>query len=138
MTYTFDEKIVSDLHKDARGYRPSSYWLEDWHSSCDEIKQTIWDNLIAELNAEMERQRHADSMAIIEFHQRVQGLMVTGAKDEIQALKWIIQGEWFDKFDLMYGADYFCFNLGLPYAAKDEFPIQEAINEVLASLEESV
>lgn len=138
MAYTFDENIVSDLHKDARGYRPSSYWWEDWRTSCDETKQTIWDNLIAEFNAEMERQRHADSMAVIAFHQRVQGLMIVGAKDEVQALKWIIQAEGFDKFDLMYGADYFCFNLNLPYSAKDEFPIQEAINEVLASLEESV
>lgn len=136
MAYTFDENIVSDLHKDARGYRPSSYWWEDWRLSSDEWKQTIWDNLCKELEAELARQRHADDMAMIAFHQRVQGLMCIGAKDEAQAIKWIVEAEGFDKFDLMYGADYFCFNLDLPYSAKNEYPIQDAINEILASMEE--
>jgi hypothetical protein len=137
MTFTFDENIVSDLHKDARGYRPTAGWWDAWNFQDAEGKQAAWNTLVDELETELSRQRHADSMAVIAFHQRVQGLMIVGAKDEVQALKWIIQAEGFDKFDLMYGADYFCFNLGLPYAAKDEFPIQEAIKKVLASLEEN-
>ena len=138
MTYTFDEAIVSDLHKDARGYRPRDMFWATWEDADMGGKQVIWDYLIAELNAEMDRQRQAESMAVIALHQRIQGLMLLRAKDEVQALKWIIQAEGFSKFDLMYGADYICFNFDLPYSAKNEFPIQEAINEVLASLEESV
>lgn len=134
MTYTFDERIVSDLHKDARGFRPNEYFWEEWTQAPDNIKQVIWDNLIVELNEEMARQRQADDEAMIAMHQRIQGLMLIGAKDEVQAIKWLIEAEEFDDYDLQYGSSYFCFHFGLPYSADKEFPIKEAINEMLAEV----
>ena len=129
--YTFDENTVSDLHKDARGFRPSSYWWEDWRLSSDEWKQTIWDNLCKELEVEMNRARQEQDRAVLEMHQRIQGLMLVGAKDEVQALRWIMEAEGFDEIDLRYGPSYFCFHFNLPYSAENDFPIQEAINEML-------
>ncbi len=29
-TYTFDDQTISDLHKDARGFRPFGAFVEDW------------------------------------------------------------------------------------------------------------
>ena len=132
--YTFDESIVSDLHKDARGYRPVSVWWNIWETSSDEDKQSIWDSLLQELEWEINNTREAEAMALIAMHQKVQGVMLLGAKTEVQALKWIIEAEEFDNFDLKYGADYFCYRFGLNYSAKNEFPIQEAINEMLAEV----
>jgi hypothetical protein len=133
-TYTFDENIVSDLYKDARGYRPRDVWWTYWNNSSDTEKQQEWDGLIRELNEEMDRERHVEAMAVIAMHQRIQGTMLLGAKDEVQALQWIMEAEEFDNFDLQYGADYFCYRFGLNYSAKNEFPIQEAINEMLAEV----
>jgi hypothetical protein len=133
-TYTFDENIVSDLHKDARGYRPREVWWTYWNNSSNAEKQMEWDGLIRELNEEMKSQRHKEAMAVIAMHQRIQGTMLLGAKDEVQALQWIMEAEKFDEFDLRYGADYFCYNFNLPYSADKEFPIQEAINEMLAKV----
>jgi hypothetical protein len=131
MAYTFDESIVSDLHKDARGYRPRETWWAAWNNYSDAEKQAEWDFLIRELNEQIESQRHADNMAMIALHQRIQGVMLLGAKDEVQALKWIMEAEEFDDYDLRYGPDYVCFHFNLPYSASKEFPIQEAINQML-------
>ena len=37
--YTFDENIVSDLHKDARGFRPHAAFMEGWNQSSDDNNQ---------------------------------------------------------------------------------------------------
>ena len=132
--YTFDERIVSDLHKDARGYRPREYFWSEWNNSNDFDRQAIWDGLLKEVSAELDRERQAQLTAEIAMHQRIQGTMLLGAKNEVQALQWIIEAEEFDDIDLQYGASYFCFHFGLSYSAEKEFPIQEAINEMLATV----
>ena len=132
--YTFDEQIVSDLHKDARGYRPRELWWTYWNNCSNAEKQREWDGLCRELSEAMESERHAENMAMIALHQRIQGTMLLGAKDEVQALKWIMEAEEFDDHDLRYGPDYFCYHFGLSYSAKSELPIQEAINEMLAEV----
>jgi hypothetical protein len=131
MTYTFDENIVSDLHKDARGFRPTQSWWQMWDALGDEQKQNVWDALIKELVAEMARQRRAEADAMIALHQRIQGVMLLGAKDEVQALKWIMQAEKFTEYDIMYGPSYFCYHFGLSYSAAKELPIQQAMDEIL-------
>lgn len=132
--YTFDEQIVSDLHKDARGYRPREVWWTYWNNCSDAEKQREWDGLRRELSEAIESQQHAENMAMIALHQRIQGTMLLGAKDEVQALKWIMDAEEFDDHDLRYGPDYFCWHFGISYSAKSELPIQEAINEMLAEV----
>jgi hypothetical protein len=134
MTYTFDEQIVSDLHKDARGFRPSATWWSVWNRVSDDAKQDIWDALGQELNETMDRERRAQADAMIALHQRIQGVMLLGAKDEVQALKWIMEAEEFDDYDLRYGPSYFCYHFGLSYSAEKELPIQEAINEMLSEV----
>lgn len=57
--YTFDEQIVSDLHKDARGYRPTEYFWEEWSQCGDDTRQAMWDNLIEELAAAAAREKSA-------------------------------------------------------------------------------
>lgn len=129
--YAFDETIVSDLHKDARGTRPSSYWWEDWRLSSDEWKQTIWDNLCNELDAELLREKISKARAAGEMTKQIRKMYELGAEDEVQALTWIMEAEKFDESDLRYGADYFCYHFGLDYTeGKETFRIQEAINEM--------
>ena len=82
----------------------------------------------------MERERHAQAMAMIALHQRIQGTMLLGAKDEVQALKWIMEAEEFSDYDLQYGPSYFCYHFGLSYSADKELPIQQAINEMLSEV----
>ena len=132
--YTFDENTVSDLHKDARSFRPRETFWSLWNDSTDAEKQEIWDGLCRELSEELTRERHAENMALIAMHQKIQGVMILGAKNEVQALKWIMEAEDFGDNDLCYGPSYFCYHFGLNYSAEKEFPIQEAINEMLSEV----
>ena len=127
MTYTFDSNIVSDLHKDARGYRPREYFWAEWNNSNDFDRQAIWDGLLRELAAENARQQDAYARAEIAFHQRVQGTMLAGAADELTAIRWILEAEAFTENDLAYGSDYVAWHFGLPYKGEFDQQIQTVI-----------
>ena len=131
MAYTFDERIVSDLHKDARGFRPSVYWWDQWKLCSDDQKQVMWDSLCEELEAEIAREKTAQKQAYFSLMNRIDETLALGAGDVITALKWIMEAEQFDDYDLQYGADYFCYHFGLAYSDKNLLPIQTAMNEML-------
>ena len=66
--YTFDADILSDLHKDAYGFRPRSeeFWAA-WDSADDDGKQRIWDDLLDAVDRAIETEREYQQMAIAEF-----------------------------------------------------------------------
>jgi len=133
--YTFDEQIVSDLHKDARGYRPTVYFWEEWNISNDFDRQAIWDGLLRELAAENARQQDAYARAEIDFHQRVQGTMLAGAQDELTAIRWILEAEGLTKTDLAYGSDYVAWHFGMPYKGQFDQQIQNVIDALTKEVE---
>lgn len=121
MSYTFDENIVSDLHKDAYGFRPSSYFWDNWKNSTDDQKQVIWDDLLRELDAEMERERNAQLQAVAAFETMVQRNLEHGAQSREDAIRWVVQGLGLDEMDLRYGGSRVCYELGLPFAMESLF-----------------
>ena len=132
--YTFDEQIVSDLHKDARGFRPTQYWWDQWSLCTSDQKQTMWDSLCRELEETMAAERAAEARAALALTERLEQMYDLGAKSEVQALQWIMEAEEFDDFDLRYGPSYFCYHFGLSYSAANDFRIQEAMNEMLSEV----
>ena len=127
MAYTFDENTVSDLHKDARGYRPREYFWEEWNTSNDFDRQAIWDGLLRELENTMAAERAAEARAELDFHQRIQGAMLIGAPDEVTAIRWLLEAEEFTEYDLAYGKDYVAFRFGLSYQNSFQDQITAAI-----------
>lgn len=121
MAYTFDEQIVSDLHKDAYGFRPTSYFWDSWKQSNDDGKQRIWDSLLESLEEEMERDRNAKLQAVAEFESMVASNMQHGARSRGDAIRWIVQGLGLDEMDLRYGGSRICYELGLPFEMEKEF-----------------
>ena len=131
MAYTFDSNIVSDLHKDARGFRPTEYFWEEWDQCGDDNLQAMWDSLCRELEDIMAEDRRRAAQAALALTERLEKMYELGAKSEVQALQWIMEAEEFSDYDLQYGADYFCYHFGVGYDTKNKFPIQEAMNEML-------
>lgn len=82
MTYTFSNELISDLHKDARGFRPNEYFWEEWTDSPDNVKQIIWDNLCEEMEASMAAQKEAEAKALIEFRAKIREVM------DLVSCKW--------------------------------------------------
>jgi len=133
--FTFDTSIVSDLHKDARGWRPREYFWETWEAASDEEKQEIWDGLCNELNLEMERERKAEKQAVAEFEKQIARNLSYGAADRQQAIRWIVESLDPSQFDMMYGGSWVCWELGLPYSMEDEF--KEVCKELADQLAET-
>lgn len=113
--YTFDGKIVSDLHKDAYGYRPSEYFWAEWNNSSDADKQHIWDRLLQELQISMELEAQQEIAAINAFELEIANALDLGAPSREDAVRWIVDGMNLSAVDFMYGGDYICCLKGLPY-----------------------
>ena len=65
--YTFDENIVSDLHKDAYGSRPGERFWAEWSLTDNDGKQRMWDALLDDLGRAIENEREYQQQAIAEF-----------------------------------------------------------------------
>jgi hypothetical protein len=113
--YTFDETIVSDLHKDAYGYRPDAYFWEEWTQCGDDTRQAMWDNLLVELEQAREREAQEQIAAINAFELEIANALDVGARSREDAVRWIVQGLELSDIDMMYGGSYICFLKGLPY-----------------------
>lgn len=117
--FTFDARVISDLHKDARGYRPSADWLNWFHSTSDAMRQTLWNGLIEELEYEMKREKREQLDAIDQFNDQIEQLMDTGAKDRKQVIRWLVQS-----VDVGTDFSFACYLLRLPYSMEKD--LQEA------------
>lgn len=110
MTYTFDEHTISDLHKDAYGFRPSqSFWSTFAAANADQ-KQAIWDDLCDTLKDTIAREREEERRAIERFERRLAELYNVGAKDFEMAIRWL-----HESYDTNGDSDYLEYMLGLPY-----------------------
>jgi len=93
--YTFDEQTISDLHKDARGFRPRGAFFEVWNQSDDDNRQAIWDGLIREYDRREEEEARMEREALVEFDKNVNAIIEAGAGNRITALRWMTSTEEF-------------------------------------------
>lgn len=109
-TYTFDNDLVSDLHKDAYGFRPSSSFWSAWAAFNADQKQAMWDSLINTAEAEAVRERQQRQEAEHRFQATIASLMHTGARDFDMALRWLHEAH-----DTQGDDDYLEYQLGVGY-----------------------
>jgi hypothetical protein len=97
-----------DMYKDAYGVRPrwidTTQWTKaDFEAEFRQLGITIADN-------DYERKK-AEELAMHQFEMRMQGLLMSGAKDRAMAMRWVHEAEGANGDD-----EYLCYLLGLPYA----------------------
>lgn len=95
--YTFDTQIVSDLHKEAFGFRPTSAFYDEWSNSNDDEKQSTWDWLLnaARRRADEDAAREAEDVA--EFERELAEIQKVGRDcSKEQALRWMTPVEPFE------------------------------------------
>ena len=104
------EKYAStywDMFKDAHGVRPRGIDTSSW-SEADFEAEFV--QLARIIDANYKEQVAAEETASIDFEMRVQGLLMSGAKDYEMALRWIHEAE-----ETHGDQDYLAYTLGLPY-----------------------
>ncbi len=65
-TYTFDENLYSDFHKDVYGSRPSQH-DKFYTTESSNIKQVIWDQLCVDFERNQRIEELENQVAILEF-----------------------------------------------------------------------
>jgi hypothetical protein len=120
MTYTFDESILSDLHKEAYGYRPAAAYYDAWSEMADFAKQAEWDRLVRLVKEEYERERLMEDLAHERWSAHLAQLMADDGIDYATALRWDMAA-----MDAADDAGYYCFKWGISYS------LEADINEVL-------
>jgi hypothetical protein len=96
-----------DMYKDAYGVRPRGIDTSTWIES-DFEAEFGYLNLVIE-REEIARKEREDS-ASHDFEMRVQGLLMSGAKDRAMALRWVHEAEGSNGDD-----EFLCYLVGLPY-----------------------
>ena len=96
-----------DMYKDAYGVRPRGIDTSTWTEAEFEAEFVSLSKVIEQENI---ARKEAEEKASIDFEMRVQGLMMSGAKDFEMALRWIHEAEGSDGDE-----DYLCYLIGLPY-----------------------
>lgn len=109
--YTYDTDIVSDLHKDAYGFRPRGAFWQNWEASTEDEKQAEWNSLLEACQRAIERQREEEALAIVRFEKLLEKTVSRGAGDRETALRWIMDASGIDNGDW----EFLCYEHGLPY-----------------------
>ena len=109
MTYTFCEMTVSDLHKDAYGYRPSQGWWLAWNGMEAPEKQAEWDRLIGVLEEEQEYEVRREQRAFDAWSGRINDMIATHGISHRDAIMWDMDAE--DADDV----DHYCYLVGIGY-----------------------
>lgn len=116
MTYTFDDSILSDLHKDAFGFRPSSSYFAHWRSLTDDDKQIEWENLCAAAEQGEQDQRDAEARNYARWQTRIEELIQMGARDKAAAIRWDMQAQRAEPGEV----SFYCYAHGLSWRVEDE------------------
>jgi hypothetical protein len=120
--YSYDENLFSDLYKDAHGYRPRGHYFYD--ATPDE-KEVIWNDTLNDLKVTIEDCKAAEVAATETFEKNIADIGVM-AGNRKTAIRWFVESLELSDGDKMYGGEYVCYSLGLPYKMKSIF--DEVIN----------
>ena len=109
-TYTFDEDTVSDLHKDAYGFRPKGNFWSAWAAFNGDQKQALWDSMCETFERNQELEAECQALAVDQFDRTIVTLIESGACDRSMALRWLHEAH-----DTNGDDEYLEFRLNLPF-----------------------
>jgi len=99
---------ISDLHKDARGFRPS---LDRYELKTDDELTAEIEWLGREVKEEIEREQQIDALCITRFNDEVATFIQQGAANRSTAIRWMLQAQGYDETSA--DADFICYNNGI-------------------------
>ena len=98
--------MISDMHKDAYGYRPTGYRYLNMTDI--ELSAEI-DHLQGAVNRAIQEEEERENVAANRFKARIAEMFDLGAADEATAIRWIMDAE------ECHDDDELEYRLGLPY-----------------------
>jgi hypothetical protein len=124
MAYTFDAQIVSDLHKDAYGCRPSAFWWDLWNEATDDEKQAEWDDLLEQLDIAIRQEEEERGSALADFEKELAAVMETGKCDELTALGYMTPIEFDEATPHSQDIEHWVWNYGILFTDRGREIVQ--------------
>ena len=123
--YTFENELISDLHKDARGYRPSQGFFDMWNESSDDTKQEVWDMLVKEMEENQKAESCIEAKNLVKFRKLLRSIMDTASCNWKTALRYLVESE---GLDVNFELDYYLWDQGIGF--DDRNKISKLFKEV--------
>jgi hypothetical protein len=108
--YTFDEQIVSDLYKEAFGFRPREDFWANWNSYSDEEKQVSWDQMLDFADRVAENELEAQIEAEHELNDHFRRMVDIAGCTREDAIRYL-----HDAYDTNGSNEYLEYILGVRY-----------------------
>lgn len=112
--YTYSDELISDLHKDANGFRPREAFWNGWNSASPEEKQTVWDGLLMQMVEREAEMRRMQDKGLRELKANLRRVMNAKGVDWCGALRWLMQSE--NEPDM----EHFLWKQGVSWAKNNE------------------
>lgn len=122
MQHTFDESIVSDLHKDAYGFRPSATWWAQWKVMSNDDKQVEWEHLCKVLDEETALHAEQETAAEANWQRHIDTMMNTHNIDRATAIRWDMEA-----MECLGDTGFYCYRWNINYSN------EEKIKKILAT-----
>jgi hypothetical protein len=114
--YTFDDSLISDLHKDAYGMRPTQTFWTLWESMTPSQKQCEWEWLCKLVDEAEQRRAEMANEAYLAWSVQITELMADHGISEARAIIWDMQTYNVGIEDL----SMYCYKRGLDYSTEME------------------
>lgn len=85
-------ELISDLHKDARGFRPSASYIEAFFAKTESEQQAQWDSLCAEFDRREMEEARQELAAQRKYEQRLASMQADYNIDRTTAIRWDLDG----------------------------------------------
>ena len=120
--YTYSDDLVSDLHKDAWGHRPSEKFWFHWEIADKDAKQAIWNNLIDDMVKNDAEEARIKAENASNLAKRIKDTCKLGAKNYRTAIRWILQADELEE-DQYYEGGHLAWEFNLAYRHKKLFKL---------------
>ena len=118
--YTYEDNLISDLHKDARGHRPSYGFMLMWNDLSPAQKQEKWDSLCEEMEESIEMEKQMEKVSLDEFRKTLRATMKTTGTNWKRALFFLAQAEDINIEDNSQEFSHFLWRQGIGYEDRNK------------------
>lgn len=107
---------VSCVYKDARGFRPSVDWLNQFNSQDVVEQERVYQILVDQVVEEIDAAKQHEHLRSKYFEKLILDTIASGAGSRETAIRWIV-GSIEDEIGAQKEAGYACYLIDIPYRA---------------------
>lgn len=114
-TLSANDRCLSDMHKDAFGFRPGPEQYRRWATMTDEQLDAEEAYLQEAIGIAIREEAEAEAGAAVAFEAHIAKLMADHKIDRATAIRWDIESCDLTDDVKIYGMDSYCYEHGLAY-----------------------